>query len=91
MGQIRCDGLLLQGYDSGRQLNWGKQGLPAPADDAAAGSPGRDGHGGLGALLGLQVLQLFRLHGDLRSVTKITDFYSARHRHAHRYIAAAGP
>ena len=63
MGPIRCDGLLLQGYDSGRQLNWGKQGLPAPADDAAAGSPGRDGHGGLGALLGLQVLQLFRLHG----------------------------
>jgi hypothetical protein len=36
MGQIRWDGLLLQGFDSERQLNWGTQGLPAPADDATA-------------------------------------------------------
>ena len=38
MGQIHCDGLLLQGFDSRRQVNWFKQGIPAPPSDAAATS-----------------------------------------------------
>jgi hypothetical protein len=86
MGQIRCEGLLLQGFDSARQLNWGTQGLPAPADDAAEGGPGRDGHSSLAALLGLPVLQLARprrrpahRHQDLGL---LLGQAMAQHRHA---------
>jgi hypothetical protein len=29
MGLVGCDGVLVQGFDSGRQVNWFTQGLPA--------------------------------------------------------------
>ena len=80
MGQIGCDLVQFQGFDSRRQGSWFVQGVPDEGDD---GEPGGD---------------LDRAHwrhywdsapcsypdrsGDLRSVVKIADFYSARQWHS---------
>jgi len=78
MDQIRCDEVVLLGFDSDRRADWFEQGLP-PTDIVEWGdidraywqhywdcrfcsNPGRT--------------------GDLCSVTKITDFYSARQWHS---------
>ncbi|MGH3298422.1 MAG: response regulator transcription factor [Trebonia sp.] len=77
MDQIRCDAVLFQGVDSGQQGYWFGQNLPE--DD------------GINDEVAEAVRQAFWLHywgseicsypdraGDLRSVLKIPDFYSAR-------------
>jgi DNA-binding CsgD family transcriptional regulator len=80
-GQIRCDGIVFQGFDSGRPKTWVLQAMPAlDHDDLEEGT------------------DLDRVHwthywdsqpcsypdrtGDLRSVLKIADFYSARQWHS---------
>ena len=92
MGQIRCDGLLFQGFDPRRQVNWFKQGIPAPADDATADDTTADN----AAATSLDDMDKasWEHHwdcepcsypdrtGDLRSVLKIADFYSARQWHS---------
>jgi DNA-binding CsgD family transcriptional regulator len=78
MGQIRCDGVDLLGFDSGQQAFWFGQEMPRAAH-----------------VEDLQVDQAYWTHywdcrfcsypgrtGDLRSVIKITDFYSARQWHS---------
>lgn len=82
MGQICCDGLLLQGFDSGQQLNWGKQGLPVPADDADAESLREIDKAAWGHYWDCLFCSYADRTGDLRSVIKITDFYSARQWHS---------
>jgi DNA-binding CsgD family transcriptional regulator len=78
MGQIRCDEVCLVGMDSGQQATWFEQEVPF------TDTPGRE--------------DLERVHwqqywaclpcsypdrtGDLRSVVKIADFYSARQWHS---------
>jgi DNA-binding CsgD family transcriptional regulator len=75
MGQIRCDALSLDGWDTGRQMCWFSQEIPT--GDAATGYEAMD--------------LVFWQHywdcqhysypartGDLRSVVKWSDFYSAR-------------
>jgi len=75
MGQIRCDALSLDGWDTGRQAVWFSQEIPS--GDAAIGYQAMD--------------QVFWENywdcqhysypartGDLRSVVKTADFYSAR-------------
>jgi DNA-binding CsgD family transcriptional regulator len=80
MGQIHCDSVQFQGFDSGRRESWFLQAVPA---EDSAGEPDAD---------------LERAHwqhywaskpcsypdrsGDLRSVVKIADFYSARQWHS---------
>src|SRR5215831_1187699 len=76
LGLVRCDHLFFSGFDSSRLMNWFLQIAPAGAD------PG-DFH-----------VAAFREHywsspgsypdrsGDLRSVIKISDFYSARQWHS---------
>jgi len=79
MGQIRCDALSLDGWDTGRQTVWFSQEIPS--GDAAIGYEAMD--------------QVFWENywdcqhysypartGDLRSVVKTADFYSARQWHA---------
>jgi DNA-binding CsgD family transcriptional regulator len=78
MGQIRCDALSLDGWDSGRQMCWFSQEIPS--GDAAIGYEAMD--------------QVFWANywdcqhysypartGDHRSVVKTSDFYSARQWH----------
>jgi DNA-binding CsgD family transcriptional regulator len=80
MGQIRCDGVDVLGLDSDRQAFWLGQEISPTADDED---------------LKVAVDQAFWTHywdsrfctypgrtGDLRSVVKITDFYSARQWHS---------
>ena len=77
VGQIRCDAVTFQGFDSARQDFWFSQGLPE--DD------------GIDDELAEAVIQALWQHywdsavcsypdrtGDLRSVVTIADFYSAR-------------
>jgi DNA-binding CsgD family transcriptional regulator len=79
MGQIRCDALSLDGWDTGRQAVWFSQEIPS--GDAALGYEALD--------------PVFWKHywdcrhysyaartGDLRSVIKCSDFYSARQWHS---------
>ena len=79
MGQIRCDALSLDGWDTGRQAVWFSQEIPS--GDAAIGYEALD--------------QVFwdnywdcqhyshpARTGDLRSVVKCSDFYSARQWHS---------
>jgi DNA-binding CsgD family transcriptional regulator len=76
MGLIGCDQLSFDGQDSGQQVLWFGQDLPGNADDA-------------------DDEQVYWRHywdcadcsypdrsGDLRSVTKVSDFYSARQWHS---------
>ncbi|HEY1641416.1 MAG TPA: response regulator transcription factor [Streptosporangiaceae bacterium] len=77
-GQIRCDALSLDGWDSRQQLCWFRQQIPS---------------GGVAACEALD--EVYWEHywdcelcsypartGDLRSVIKVADFYSARQWHA---------
>ncbi len=83
MGQIRCEGLLLQGFDSARQLNWGTQGLPAPADDAAGEALDETDTAAWQHYWDCQFCSYHDRTGDLRTVIKISDFYySARQWHS---------
>jgi DNA-binding CsgD family transcriptional regulator len=79
MGQISCDGLSFDGWDSGQQMCWFSQQIPS--GDAAIAYEGLD--------------QVFWAHywccqpcsyaartGDQRSAIKVSDFYSARQWHS---------
>ncbi len=80
MGQIRCDALSLDSWDSGRQMCWFSQELPA--QDV----------GGIGHRVGdpvfwknywdSQPCSYPARTGDLRSVITVADFYSARQYHS---------
>jgi hypothetical protein len=60
MGQIRCDVVSFQGFDSGRQAIWFWQKIPIPADDATMDEAEDKawGPGALVPLLGLSAMQL---------------------------------
>jgi DNA-binding CsgD family transcriptional regulator len=87
MGQIRCDGISVQRYDSGPQRGWVLQGIPAPSDDELKAAKDRDP---------AQLEHWWACHcdcqscsypertSDLRSVVKPSDFYSARQWHSTR-------
>lgn len=80
MGQIRCDAVSFQGFDSGRQKCWFNQTIPDDTDNYDDA----------------EVKALDQAHwqhystacsypdrtGDLRSVLKIADFHSARQWHS---------
>jgi DNA-binding CsgD family transcriptional regulator len=79
MGQIRCDALSLDGWDTGRQAVWFSQEIPS--GDAAIGYEAMD--------LVFWENYWDCLHysypartGDLRSIVKSSDFYSARQWHS---------
>jgi DNA-binding CsgD family transcriptional regulator len=76
MSQIRCDAVVFNGFDSGRQAHWFVQEVPSTLgsedSDRAYWQYYRES-------------QFDSYHvgtGDLRGVIKITDFYSARQWHS---------
>jgi len=76
--QIRCDVLSFEGFDSDRQVTWFVQAIPAPDDGVAEGlEPAHWEH-----YWGCKPCSYPDRTGDLRSVLKIADFYSARQWHA---------
>ena len=79
MGQIHCDALGLDGWDSGRQMCWFSQEIPS--GDARIGFEGQDevyweNH------WDCQPCSYTARTGDQRSVITIADFYSARQWHS---------
>jgi hypothetical protein len=79
MGQIRCDQVAVVGFDGGRQTYWFGQGFPATGPPSNWEDLDR-------AYWTHYRASLFCSYparsGDLRSITKIADFYSARQWHS---------
>jgi DNA-binding CsgD family transcriptional regulator len=76
MSQIRCDAVVFNGFDSGRQAHWFVQEVPSTLgsedSDRAYWQHYRDSQ-----------FDSYPIHtGDLRGVIKISDFYSARQWHS---------
>ena len=78
MGQIRCDGVDFVGFDSGRQARWFAQNIP-PADTYDREDLDRVywHHYPASQFCNYPVRT-----GDLRSIVKLSDFYSARQWHS---------
>ena len=81
MGQIRCDGITLERFDSGRQASWFLQGTPGLGDD------GLEAYEDLNRATwplywSCQPCSYPERTGDLHSIIKISDFYSSRQWHA---------
>jgi DNA-binding CsgD family transcriptional regulator len=79
MGQISCDQVIVCGFDAGRQAYWFGQGFP-PADPPS-------GSEDLGRVYwthyrATQFCSYPGRTGDLRSIIKISDFYSIRQWHS---------
>jgi DNA-binding CsgD family transcriptional regulator len=76
--QIHCDVLSFEGFDSDRQVTWFLQTILAPDDGVAEGlEPAHWKH-----YCDCKPCSYPHRTGDLRSVLKIADFYSARQWHA---------
>ena len=76
MSQIRCDVVVFQGFDSGRQTHWFVQEIPSTLGSEDLNrtywQQYRDSQ-----------FDMYPIHtGDLRSVIKPADFYSARQWHS---------
>ena len=81
MGQIRCDGISLEYFDSERRASRFLQGSPGLGDD------GLEAYEDLNQATwplywGCQPCSYPERTGDLRSIIKISDFYSTRQWHA---------
>ena len=76
MGQIRCDRIALSGIDTTRQENWSCQVIPPDPDDEVT-APTCWKH-----YKDCEASSYPDRSGDLRSVTKVSDFYSARQWHS---------
>ena len=76
LGLIRCDHLVFEGTDSSRQLDWFAQFVPADAGD------GWDYAAAFWEHYWDSPASYPERSGDLRSVIKISDFYSARQWHS---------
>lgn len=78
MRQIRCDAIAFGGFDSGRQETWAVQFTPDGSEAAVAGqAPVNWQH-----YWHCQPCSYPDRTGDLRSVVKISDFYSDRQWHS---------
>ena len=84
-GQIRCDEICLERYDSGPRRGRFLQGIPAPTDDELKAFEGTDpaqwAHN-YACHLDCRSCGYPERTGDLRSVVKPSDFYSARQWHS---------
>jgi DNA-binding CsgD family transcriptional regulator len=74
--QIRCDDLSFFGFDTAGQTTWFFQEIPADVDDSAYVEAF------WGNFWDFDPLSYPDRTGDLRSVTRISDFYSARQLHS---------
>ena len=77
LGLIRCDHLVFEGHDSGRQADWFGQVAPAGAGDGEFDDSAFWEH-----YWGTLPCSYPDRTGDLRGVTKLSDFYSARQWHS---------
>jgi hypothetical protein len=84
MDQVRCDALPFAGYDSDQRTAWFGQGFPVcqrPSCGRRWLGRRRPGPGALEHFWDCAFCSYPDRSGDLRSITKISDFYSARQWH----------
>jgi hypothetical protein len=81
VSQIRCDEICFRGFDSVREKTWFMQGIPAPPDVASEAFQAVE-RAYWPHYWACQRFSYPDRTGDLRSVTKIADFYSARQWHS---------
>jgi DNA-binding CsgD family transcriptional regulator len=79
MGQIRCDSVLLKGFDGTRQAYWFRQGSPVNAPPSGWEDLDRVYWTHYRAS---RFCSYPARSGDLRSIVKYSDFYSARQWHS---------
>jgi DNA-binding CsgD family transcriptional regulator len=86
MDQIRCDAISLERYDSGPRRAWFLQGIPSLTDDELKATedldPAQWEHWWSACHWDCQSCSYPERTGDLRSVVKPSDFYSARQWHS---------
>jgi DNA-binding CsgD family transcriptional regulator len=82
MGQIRCDAAILYGFDSGRREYWFVQEIPPPDNTPGTPEPEDLDRAHWEHYWDCQPCSYPDRSGDLRSIVKIADFYSARQWHA---------
>jgi DNA-binding CsgD family transcriptional regulator len=89
MGQIRCDAISVERWDSGRQAAWGLQKSPALSDDELDDEPNACEDWDPVRMerlwachLACQSCSYPERTGELRNVVKPSDFYSARQWHS---------
>jgi DNA-binding CsgD family transcriptional regulator len=85
MGQIRCDGVSLERYDSGQRRGWMLQCIPALSDDELKAFEDLDParlERGWACHWACESCSYPERTGDLRSVVKPSDFYSVRQWHS---------
>ena len=82
MSQIRCDFVTFEEFDSRRQEGRGLQEIPSPADEEDDAAAEARGHAHREHYLDCLPCSYPDRTGDLRSVLKIADFYSARQWHS---------
>jgi DNA-binding CsgD family transcriptional regulator len=80
MGQIRCDGISLERFDSGRQASRVLQGIPGLGDGLEAYEDLNQASWPL--YWDCQPCSYPERTGDLRSIVMVSDFYSTRQWHA---------
>ena len=76
LGLIRCDYLVFEGHDSSQRLDWFGQAVPDVDPDGDADAPFWEHY------WDSLPCSYADLTGDVRRVTKISDFYSARQWHS---------
>ena len=81
VSQIRCDEICFRGFDSVREKTWFMQGIPAPPDVASEAFQAVE-RAYWPHYWACQRFSYPDRTGDLRSVTTIADFYSARQWHS---------
>jgi len=82
MGQIRCDVMSFEGFDSGRRETWSRQVMRCRGDAVAVDVAEDEDHVHWQHYWHCQPCSYPDRTGDLRSVLKIADFYSARQWHS---------
>jgi DNA-binding CsgD family transcriptional regulator len=80
MGQIRCDAVSFEGLDSNLRTEWFWQGIPDWDDDDANAEALDQAH--WEHYWDCQPCSYADRSGDLRRITKISDFYSGRQWHS---------
>jgi DNA-binding CsgD family transcriptional regulator len=80
MGQIRCDAVSFEGLDSDVQTEWFWQGIPDWDDDDEDLNQADEVH--WEHYWDCQSCSYADRSGDLRAITKVSDFYSVRHWHS---------
>src|SRR5215831_15010318 len=82
MGQIRCDAMTFEGFDSGRKETWSKQAIRHRGDAVVEDVDADEDRVHWQHYWNCRPCSYPDRTGDLRHIVKIADFYTARQWHS---------